>query len=101
MSAAGVASRLAGAVFRIATSSNGLTLFAVALTDSARAVISKAEMGDIELRHGDADEIATLAADHLAVRHVLSQVFADPAADNLSEAALIPLDFEGHGIVVE
>ena len=74
-----------------------LALFAVALADAAGAVLAEAEVRHVELRQGDADEIATLAADHLAVGDVLPQVLADPAADDLSEAALIAFDFHDHG----
>ena len=49
-----------------------LFLFAIALADAPRAVVAEAEMGHIELRHRDRDKIATLAADHLAVRDILS-----------------------------
>ena len=82
----------------IAALGDRLAFFAVALPDAAGAVVAEAEMGHVELRHGNADEIATLAADHLAVRDVLAQIFADPAADDLSEAALIALDFHDHGV---
>jgi hypothetical protein len=95
---AGIAAGWATAVFGIATSGNGLALFAIALPDSAGAVVAKPEMRYIELRHGDADKIATFAADHLAVRDVLAKILSDPAADDLSEAALIPLDFHDHGM---
>ena len=85
-------------LLRLAALADRLALFAVALPDAAGAVLAVAEVRHVELRHGNADEIATLAADHLAVRDVLPQVLADPAADDLPEAALIALDFHDHGV---
>ncbi len=73
-----------------------LALFAVALPDAAGAVVAEAEVRHVELRHRNADQIAALAADHLAVRDVLAQILADPAADDLAEAALIAFDFHDH-----
>src|SRR3954464_10349316 len=84
------------AILRIATLPYRLPFLTVALADATRAVVAEAKMRHIELRHRDADEIATLTADHLAVRHVLAKVFADPAADNLPKTALIPLNFHDH-----
>jgi hypothetical protein len=53
-------------------------------------------MGHIERRHRYADEVPAFPANHLAVRHILPQVLADPAANNLLEAALIALNFHDH-----
>src|SRR5215204_2520541 len=83
-------------VFRIAPLGNRLTLFPVALPDAPCPVIAKSEMRYVERRHRDANQIATFPADHLAMRDVLAQILTDPAADNLSKAALIALDFHDH-----
>ncbi len=70
--------------------------FALALADAARAVLAVAEMRHVELRQRNADQIAALAADHLAVGDVLPQVLANLAAHDLLEARLIAVDFEYH-----
>ena len=47
--------------------------------------------------HGDADDVAALAADHLAVRDVFLEILANLSADDLPKSPLIALDFHGHG----
>src|SRR3954454_22604015 len=84
------------AILRVATFSDWLPFLAIALADAPCPVVAKPKMRHIELWHRYADEIATLAADHFAVRHILAKVFADPAADNLPKTALIPLNFHDH-----
>ena len=98
MAAARIATGWSLAILRIAALGNRLPFFAIALPYPACPVVAKAEMRHVKLRHRDADEIATLAADHLAVCHVLPQVFADPAANDLVKAALISLNFHDHGL---
>src|SRR5262249_7169416 len=53
--AAGVAAGLAAAVLRIAALGDRLAFVAVALADATGAVVAEAEMGHVELRHGDRD----------------------------------------------
>src|SRR6476646_4145648 len=91
-----IAPRRTLATLRIAALTNRLTFLAISLPYSARSVIAKPEVWHIQLRHRYADEIPALPADHLAVRHILAKVFADPAADNLPKAALISLNFHHH-----
>src|SRR5215212_5333620 len=98
MAVARIAAGGALPVLRIAAFGDGLALFAIALPDAPCPVVAKSEMRNIELRHRDTDQIATLPADHLAVRDVLAQILADSAADNLSKAALIALNFHDHGL---
>src|SRR5215213_8308044 len=97
MSAARIAARWPLPIFGIPTLRDRLTLFPVALPNTPCPVIAESKMRYIERRHGNADQIAAFPADHLAVRNVLPQILADLAADNLSKAALIALDFHDHG----
>jgi len=46
-----------------------LAFFAIALAHAAVTVVAKSEMGNIELRNRNADEILAFTADHLAGRH--------------------------------
>src|SRR5207302_6393372 len=48
--------------------------FAIPLADAPRAVLAVADMGHVELGNRNADQIATLTADHLAVGDVLPQI---------------------------
>ena len=73
------------------------TFFAFALADAAATVLAVAEVGHVQRRERDADQIATLAADHLAVGHVLAQVLPDLAAHDLLESRIIVLDLHSHG----
>src|SRR6478672_7147740 len=91
-----IAPRRSLTVFRIAALGYWLAFLAVSLPNAPCPVVAKSEMWDIQRRHRDADQITTLPADHLAVRNVLPQILADPAADNLSKAALIALNFHDH-----
>src|SRR5436190_23002679 len=96
MTAARITARRSLTVFGISALSDWLTLFSVALSDAPCPVIAESEMWYVERWHRDTDQIATLPADHLAVRDVLAQILANPAADNLSKAALIALNFHDH-----
>ncbi len=81
-----VAAGLARAVPLLALAGrDGSADFALSLADAARAVLAVAEVRHVELGNGNADQIATLAADHLAVGDILPQILANLAADNLSE----------------
>ena len=64
---------------------DGLADFPLALADAPRAIFPVAEMGHVQLWNGNADQIAPLAADHLAMSDVLSQILANFPADNLPE----------------
>jgi hypothetical protein len=85
------------AILRVAPLPKRLAFLAVALPYSARAIVPKTKMRHIKLRHRDTNEIATPTANHLAVRHILTQILPDPAADYLSKPLLIPLNFHDHG----
>src|SRR3954467_14793028 len=91
-----VATRRPLPVLGIASLGNWLALFPVPLPHTPCPVVAETEMRHIERRHRNTYEIAALPADHLAVRDVLAQILADPAADNLSKAALIALNFHDH-----
>ena len=56
-----------------------------------------AELGDVDLRQRDRDQLAPGLADHLAMRDVLPQVGLDLAPDDLLEPIGIALDFSHHG----
>ena len=90
-----IAAGLPGAAFLLALADR-LAFFAFALADSAGAVLAVAEVGDVELGQGNAHQVASLAADHLAVSDVLPQILADFAAHDLLESRLIALDFDEH-----
>ena len=77
-----------------AAAGDGLADFALALPGAAGAVFAVAEMRHVELRQGNADQIAPFAADHFAMRNVLTQVLADFSADNLAKATMIVVDVE-------
>src|SRR5262245_49249988 len=83
--AARITARRPLSVTRIATLADRLAFFAVPLPYAARAVVAKPKMRHIERRHRYADKIPALPANHLAVRHIFSQILANPAADNLLE----------------
>ena len=60
------------------------------------AVLAVPEMGDFDLRKRNADELASLAADHLPVRDVLPQVLPDLAPHNLLESLQVSINAAGH-----
>src|SRR5262249_44269293 len=70
---------------------------AVALAGAAGALLAVAELRDLDLRQGDANEVLPLFADHLAAADVLRQVALDLAADDLLEPLMVALDFLSHG----
>src|SRR4051794_8230294 len=98
MAAARIAARRPLSVLGIAPLGNRLAFFPITLPNAPCPVVAEPKMRNIERRHGNADQIATLPADHLAVRNILPQILADPAAHNLSKAALIALNFHDHGL---
>ena len=67
------------------------------LADAAAVLGPVAELGDLDLRQGDRDELAPRLADHLAVGDVLPQVGLDLAADDLLEPVGVTIDFSHHG----
>ncbi len=96
--AAGIAAGLAACRLHPGVArADRVALFAVALTDAARAVLAVAKVRHVELRDGNADQIAPLAADHLAVGHVFPQVLANFAPYDLLETRLVSVDFDKHG----
>jgi len=94
--ATGIAARLTFAVALLTAAGNGLADFAVPLPYSAGIVLAVTEMRHIELRQRNADQIAPFAADHLAMRNVLTQVLANLSAHNVAEATVIVVDVKGH-----
>src|SRR5262249_44458234 len=70
---------------------------ALSLADAAGALLAVAELRDVDLRQGDADEVLALLADHLAAADVLLQVALHLAADELLEPLVVALDFLSHG----
>src|SRR5205823_12332203 len=65
---------------------------AVALADADGALLAEAELGDLDLRQRDRDEVLALAADQLAAADVLGQPALDLAADDPAEPLVIALD---------
>ena len=51
---------------------------ALALADAAGALLAVAELRDVDLRQGDADEVLALLADHLAAADVLATGCSSP-----------------------
>jgi hypothetical protein len=66
------------------------------LADAAGPLLPVAEMGDVDGRDRDADELAARAADHLAVRDVLAQVLADFPPQDVLESGQVTVDAAGH-----
>ena len=67
------------------------------LADPAAVLGPVAELGDLDLRQRDRDELAPGLADHLAVGDVFPQVGLDLAPDDLLEPIGVTLDFSHHG----
>src|SRR5262249_43219165 len=70
---------------------------ALALADAAGALLAVAELRQLDLRQGDADQILPLAADHPPAADVLAQVRLHLAPDDLPEALVVTLDLLPHG----
>ncbi len=83
---AGLGAGLALAGLRLALADR-VAHIAVALAHAAALLGAVAELRDVDLRHGDAHEALALAPDHLAVRHILAQIFFDLTAHDLPKAA--------------
>src|SRR5205823_8326756 len=69
---------------------------AFSLADASLLLVTVAEVGDVDARDGDGDEVLPLLPDHLPLLDVLAQVGLDAAADDLPEAAVVLLDLERH-----
>src|SRR5262249_52405113 len=70
---------------------------AVTLSGAGGAFAAIAELRNLDLRQGDADQVASLFADHLATGDVLAQVALHLAADELAEALVVAFDLLSHG----
>ncbi len=93
---AGLGAGLALAVLAVALA-DGVAHIALALAHAAALLGAVAELGDADLRQRDRDVLAPLPADHLALRHILAQVFLDLAPHDLAEAVKVALGaFDGH-----
>jgi hypothetical protein len=88
----GVLARLAFAP----SPSGDLARLPLALTDAHPLTGAVGEPGQLDLRQGDAHDVLPLAADHLAVRDVASQVLPDPAPDDLPEPVRVLIDSLDH-----
>src|SRR5215218_6467062 len=64
----------------------------LALADAAALLGAIAKLRQIDLRQRDRDVLAPLATDHLALRHILAQIFFDFSSHDLPEAIQIALD---------
>ena len=87
----------AGAGLAVAGAADRRTDVAGTLADPAAVLGPVAELGDLDLRQGDGDELAPGLADHLAVRDVFPQVGLDLAADDLLEPVGVTINFSNHG----
>src|SRR5690606_23594745 len=86
------AAGLALAVPFILSPPDWLPDLAFPLSGSARALLAVPEVRDLDVRHRDRDGFPSLAADHLAMVDVLSEIFADLAADDLVESLFIAVN---------
>src|SRR6185503_9976280 len=75
----------------------GVAGLALALADAAGAFLAVAELRQVDLRQGDADEVFPLLADQLAPADVLAEVRLHLAPDDLPEALVIAFDLLPHG----
>ena len=90
---------LALARLRVAAAPNRFANIAIALADAAALLCAIAKLRQIDLRHRDRDVLAPLPTDHLALRHILAQVFFNFAPHDLPEAIQIALDAsDGHSV---
>ena len=64
---------------------DGLPLLAFSQSDSILIGGTEPEVGDVDLRQGDAHNVLSLASEHLSLRDVLLQVFPDLAANDVPE----------------
>ena len=89
-----------GAGLAVARAADRRADVARALADAAPVLGPVAELGDLDLRQGDRNELAPGLADHLAVRDVLTQVGLDLAPDDLLEPIGVTINFSNHGCLV-
>ena len=80
----------------IITRGNRLAGFPLALADAAAAVLAIAEVGHVELRQRDGNEILSLPADHRAVRHIFPQVLSYLPANDLFEPRRVAVNLHHH-----
>ena len=71
---------------------DGVADIAIALADAAALLGSIAELGNVNLRHRNRDVALALTPDHLALRHVLTQILFDLTAHNLAEAPKVAVN---------
>src|SRR5262249_30701568 len=70
---------------------------ALALAGAAGAFLAVAELRQVDLRQGNADQVLALLADQLAAADVLAQAGLHLAANDLAEALMIAFDPLAHG----
>ena len=71
---------------------DGLTDLAIPLADSAGSVVTVLEVGNIQLRNGDADQVLSLSTNHFAVRHVLAKILAHFPPHDMVKSGYVALD---------
>jgi hypothetical protein len=67
------------------------------LAGASGALLAVAELRDVDLRQGDADEVLALLADHLAAADVLAQVTFHLTADDFAEPLVVAFNLLAHG----
>ena len=87
----------AGAGLAVAGAADRRADVARPLADSAAVLGPVAELGDLDLRQGDRDELAPGLADHLPVGDVFAQIGLDLAPNDLLEPVGVTIDFSNHG----
>jgi hypothetical protein len=70
---------------------------ALALPHAAQLAGAEAEARDLDLGQRDRHQVAALAADQLALGHVLPEVLLDRAAHDLLEPLHVAVDLPQHG----
>src|SRR5262249_43231994 len=70
---------------------------ALAHAHPAGTLLAVAELRDVDLWQGNADQVLALLADHLAAADVLAQVRLNLAAHDLAEALVVAFDLLTHG----
>ena len=77
-----------------------LVLFATSgmmiLAHAANLAVSIPELGYLNLRNGDANQVASLATNQFATGHIFAQILADFTPHNLAESVCILFNSSNH-----
>ena len=93
----GLVPSLSLSILRIARLAHGLADFAFPLSDAAGPAGAVFEPRDFDVGDRDADDFASLSADHFAIGDVLPQIFSNLPADDFTESLEVAMNITGHG----